>query len=211
VPLDDTADGWDIARAVACAPGCGEWPEWLSKVTSLEVRELGAEALSDAVGALASHEAAPRLLGSWRWSVTHRRIRRSRLKKASVPASSSTGLPKALRRRFRVRPGSRHERAVPDPARGMSGYIAGTIRRCGRRGRRWAASGDHGDSIGASFGTGTGGEYPSRHGARGTPHGPSSARPPANSSTHERDYRNDLRGTLAGRRFVSPSLRDVSG
>jgi hypothetical protein len=57
---------------------------------------------------------------------------------------------------------------------------------------------------------GSGEESPSRHGARGTPHGPSSARPPARSAGHERDLRNDQPATFTGRRFTSPSLRDVS-
>jgi len=93
----------------------------------------------------------------------------------------------------------------------MGGCIVSSLGRCeGLRGRRWAASGDHRGSIRASFGTGTGEESPSRHGMRGTPPGPSSARPPANSSTHERDSRNDERDTFTERRFVSPSLRDVS-
>ena len=98
-------------------PGVRRESGMAEQVTSFEVRELRAEALSDAVHALAFHEPAPRLQGSWRWSVTHRRIPRSRLKKTSVPASSSTWLPKTLRRRFRVRTGSRHERAAPNPAR----------------------------------------------------------------------------------------------
>jgi hypothetical protein len=108
-------------------------------------------------------------------------------------------------------PGSGRERRGSDSARGMSGCIARTMRRCGRRGRRWAASGDHRGSIRASFGTETGEGNSTRHGARGTPRGPSSARPPAKSSTHERECRNDQRETLRAWRSVSPSLRGGSG
>jgi hypothetical protein len=52
------------------------------------------------------------------------------------------------------------ERAAPIPARGMSGCIARTIRRCGQRGRRWAASGDHRGSIRSSVGTRAGERSP---------------------------------------------------
>jgi hypothetical protein len=113
--------------------------------------------------------------------------------------------------RLLLRPGSGHERAAPEPGLGMGGCIVSSLGRCGGlRGRRWAAAGDHRGSIRASVGAGTGEESPSRHGARGTPHGPSSARPPAKSSRRERDRRNDHRATFTGRRFVSPSLRDLS-
>ena len=110
-----------------------------------------------------------------------------------------------------VRLEPRARRARPDPARGMSGCIARTIRRCGLRGRRWATSGDHRGSIRASFGTGTGEGDPICHGTRGTPHGSPSARTSASSSTQEQAYRNDQRDTFTARRLVSPSLRDASG
>ena len=148
MPPDDAADGWDLTRAVACAPACGERPKWLSKLTRFEVRELGAETLSDAVRVPAFHEAAPRLHRYWRRSVTHRWIPRSRLEKTLVPASSSTWLPpKTLRRRFPVRPGSVHERAAPNPG-GMGRSIVSSLGRSPGSGD----AEDNGDADGLAAG-----------------------------------------------------------
>jgi hypothetical protein len=58
------------------------------------------------------------------------------------------------------------EWAAPNLARGMSGSLAGPMRRRGRRGRRWSASGDHRYLIRASFGKENGAENLSHHGAR---------------------------------------------
>ena len=93
----------------------------------------------------------------------------------------------------------------------MGGCIVSSLGRCrGLRGGRRAEAGDHCGSIRASSGTGTGEGCPTRHGVWGTPRGPSSSRPSANSSTHERERRNDQRDTFTEWQFVSPSLRYVS-
>jgi hypothetical protein len=96
----------------------------------------------------------------------------------------------------RARPGARDERVhrPDDPAMRTTGTPVG----------------DHGGSIGASFGTRTGEGDPIRHGTRGTPQGPPSARTSAISSTHKQANRNDQRDTFTARRFVSSSLRDAS-
>ena len=108
-----------------------------------------------------------------------------------------------------MRPGTRHERAAPTPVRGTGGSIVSLLGRCGGlRGRCWVAAGDHRGRSGHRSARGPARAFPLVTPARSA--GPSSARSPANSSTHERDSRNDQWDTFTERRKVSPGLRDVS-